>query len=58
MNAVGFWRKSQLLLLLVWLLCDRVWLQKRKDDLKINNYFSLVCNELELSMLRKKEEDN
>ncbi len=28
--------------------------QKWKDDLKINNYFSLVCNEMELLMLNKK----
>ncbi len=38
--------------------CVIVRLQKRKDDLKINNYFILIYNELELLILRKKEEDN
>ncbi len=54
----GIWGKEVNCFCDLFNYCVIVWLQKWKDDLNINNYFSLVYNELELLMLHKKEEVN
>ncbi len=57
MDVVGFWRKKST----AFVTCSTIvwsWLQKSKDNLKINNYFSLVYKELELVILCEKEEVN